>query len=92
MVNNIAFVCFFLSIFQLSEQELQEAVLLVFANKQDLPNAMSVSEIKQTLKLECLAKKVRLFVIIISNAHVKLENFLIKLQSLKTFKQYKQYT
>ncbi|XP_014783760.1 ADP-ribosylation factor 4 [Octopus bimaculoides] len=41
----------------LSEDELKDAVLLVFANKQDLPNAMSVSEIKQTLKLECLTKK-----------------------------------
>lgn len=41
----------------LSEDELKDAVLLVFANKQDLPNAMTASEIKQTLKLECLAKK-----------------------------------
>ncbi|XP_029634838.1 ADP-ribosylation factor 4 [Octopus sinensis] len=41
----------------LSEEELRDAVLLVFANKQDLPNAMSVSEIKQALKLESLAKK-----------------------------------
>lgn len=28
----------------LREDELRDAVLLVFANKQDLPNAMSVSE------------------------------------------------
>jgi signal recognition particle receptor subunit beta len=29
----------------LSEDELREAVVLVFANKQDLPNAMSVAEV-----------------------------------------------
>ncbi|GAB1598240.1 ADP-ribosylation factor 4-like [Argonauta hians] len=41
----------------LSEDELKDAVLLVFANKQDLPNAMSVSEIKHSLKLDSLSKK-----------------------------------
>ncbi|XP_003382997.1 PREDICTED: ADP-ribosylation factor 4 [Amphimedon queenslandica] len=35
----------------LSEDELRDAVLLVFANKQDLPNAMSVSEITDALGL-----------------------------------------
>ncbi|XP_053741481.1 ADP-ribosylation factor 4-like [Synchiropus splendidus] len=35
----------------LSEDELKDAVLLVFANKQDLPNAMSVSELTEKLKL-----------------------------------------
>lgn len=29
----------------LGEDELRDAVLLVFANKQDLPNAMSVAEV-----------------------------------------------
>lgn len=41
----------------LSEDELSDAILLVIANKQDLPNALSPSEIKQSLKLESLSKK-----------------------------------
>lgn len=36
---------------QLGEDELRDAVLLVFANKQDLPNAMSVSEVTDALGL-----------------------------------------
>ncbi|KAM8883386.1 ADP-ribosylation factor 4 [Synchiropus splendidus] len=35
----------------LQEDELREAVLLVFANKQDLPNAMAVSELTEKLGL-----------------------------------------
>ncbi|KAB2617792.1 ADP-ribosylation factor 2-like [Pyrus ussuriensis x Pyrus communis] len=35
----------------LSEDELRDATLLVFANKQDLPNAMNVSEITDKLGL-----------------------------------------
>ena len=35
----------------LAEDELREAVLLVLANKQDLPNAMSVSEVTSSLGL-----------------------------------------
>lgn len=35
----------------LREDELREAVLLVFANKQDLPNAMSASELTEKLGL-----------------------------------------
>ncbi|XP_057976234.1 ADP-ribosylation factor 1-like [Malania oleifera] len=38
----------------LSEDELREATLLVFANKQDLPNAMTVSEITDKLGLHAL--------------------------------------
>ncbi|XP_016099414.1 ADP-ribosylation factor 4-like [Sinocyclocheilus grahami] len=34
----------------LQEDELRDAVLLVFANKQDLPNAMAVSVQSQTIK------------------------------------------
>lgn len=37
---------------QLQEDELKDALLLVFANKQDLPNAMSVSEITDKLGLQ----------------------------------------
>ena len=38
----------------LSEDELRDAVLLVFANKQDLPNAMPVSELTEKLGLHSL--------------------------------------
>ena len=42
---------------QLEEEELRDAVLLVFANKQDLPNAMSVSDIQERLGLNTLRSK-----------------------------------
>lgn len=35
----------------MTEEELADAVLLVYANKQDLPNAMSVSEVIEKLGL-----------------------------------------
>ena len=35
----------------LGEDDLRDAVLLIFANKQDLPNAMTASEITERLKL-----------------------------------------
>jgi signal recognition particle receptor subunit beta len=35
----------------LAEEELKSALLLVMANKQDLPNAMSVEEITEKLEL-----------------------------------------
>ncbi len=35
----------------LAEDELRDAVLLCFANKQDLPNAMSVNEVTEKLGL-----------------------------------------
>ena len=38
----------------LSEDELRDATLLVFANKQDLPNAMSVAEVTDKLDLHAL--------------------------------------
>ncbi|CAG9810685.1 unnamed protein product [Chironomus riparius] len=38
----------------LNEDELRDAVLLVFANKQDLPNAMSASELTDKLRLNSL--------------------------------------
>ncbi|XP_061897060.1 ADP-ribosylation factor 4-like [Entelurus aequoreus] len=41
----------------LQEQELSDAVLLVFANKQDLPNALSVSELSDKLRLNVLRSK-----------------------------------
>ncbi|XP_023257682.1 ADP-ribosylation factor 5-like, partial [Seriola lalandi dorsalis] len=41
----------------LLEDELKDAVLLVFANKQDLPNALSVSELTDKLGLHALRNK-----------------------------------
>ncbi|GFY81016.1 ADP-ribosylation factor 1-like isoform X1 [Actinidia eriantha] len=41
----------------LSEDELRDAILLVFANKQDLPNAMSVSEITDKIGLHSLRQR-----------------------------------
>ncbi|PKA47854.1 ADP-ribosylation factor 1 [Apostasia shenzhenica] len=41
----------------LSEDELQGATLLIFANKQDLPNAMSISEITDKLGLHALRQR-----------------------------------
>ena len=39
---------------QLQEDELKDAVVLVFANKQDLPNAMPVNELSDKLDLHNL--------------------------------------
>ena len=44
-------------IFQLQEDELRDAVLLIFANKQDLPNAMSASELTEKLGLNELRNR-----------------------------------
>jgi GTPase SAR1 family protein len=41
----------------LSEDELRDAVLLVFANKQDLPNAMNAAEITDKLGLHSLRQR-----------------------------------
>lgn len=41
----------------LSEDELKDAVLLVFANKQDLPNALNVGELTEKLGLSSLRNK-----------------------------------
>ena len=41
----------------LSEDELREAIVLVFANKQDLPNAMSVAEVTDKLGLHSLQNR-----------------------------------
>ena len=41
----------------LNEDELREAVLLVFANKQDLPNAMSVAEVTDKLGLHSIRNR-----------------------------------
>ncbi|KAK4328842.1 hypothetical protein Pmani_000783 [Petrolisthes manimaculis] len=41
----------------LQEDELREAVLLVFANKQDLPNAMTAAELTERLSLNQLRNR-----------------------------------
>ena len=41
----------------LDEDELREAILLVFANKQDLPNAMNAAEITDKLGLHSLRQR-----------------------------------
>ncbi|EGC29886.1 ADP-ribosylation factor 1 [Dictyostelium purpureum] len=41
----------------LNEDELRDAVLLVFCNKQDLPNAMSVAEVTDKLNLHALRQR-----------------------------------
>ncbi|XP_067861382.1 ADP-ribosylation factor 5 [Heptranchias perlo] len=41
----------------LQEDELRDAVLLIFANKQDLPNAMPVAELSDKLGLQRLNKR-----------------------------------
>ncbi|KFO78675.1 ADP-ribosylation factor 5, partial [Cuculus canorus] len=41
----------------LQEDELRDAVLLVFANKQDMPNAMAVSELTDKLGLQMLRSR-----------------------------------
>lgn len=39
------------------QEELRDATLLIFANKQDLPNAMSVSEMTDKLGLHSLRQR-----------------------------------
>merc|ERR1712151_258667 len=41
----------------MSEDELRDAVLLVFANKQDLPNAMLASEVTEKLGLQSMRRR-----------------------------------
>ncbi|CAE7639835.1 ARF1 [Symbiodinium sp. CCMP2456] len=41
----------------LNEEELRHAVLLVFANKQDLPNAMTAAEVTEKLGLQDLEQR-----------------------------------
>lgn len=41
----------------LNEEELRDAVVLIFANKQDLPNAMSVAEVTDVLGLHSLRNR-----------------------------------
>ena len=48
---------FILPCLQLGEDELKDAIVLVFANKQDLPNAMSVGEVQTALGLPGLKSR-----------------------------------
>jgi len=47
----------FESYVDLFQDELRDAVLLVFANKQDLPNAMNAAEITDKLGLHSLRQR-----------------------------------
>lgn len=47
----------YLRLHQLQEDELRDAVLLIFANKQDLPNAMSAAELTDKLHLNQLRNR-----------------------------------
>lgn len=48
-----------LCLLQLEEDELKGVPVLVFANKQDLPRAMSVGEITEALRLSGVQQPVR---------------------------------
>ena len=64
---NIDFYCFLSCVninlhlnhvsFQLKEDELNDAVILVFANKQDMPNAMTAAELTNALNLNNLRNR-----------------------------------
>lgn len=41
----------------LEEEELREAVLMIFANKQDMPGAMSAAEVSEALSLDTLKNR-----------------------------------
>ena len=41
----------------LAEQEMEDAALLVLANKQDLPNAMTAAEVVDKLELQALRRR-----------------------------------
>ena len=41
----------------LNEDELQDCIVLVLANKQDLPNAMSVEEVTDKMRLNSLKNR-----------------------------------
>ena len=79
---------------QLQEDELRDAVLLVFANKQDLPNAMSAAELTEKLGLRSLSSRRVSFSMMVPNAKIferwkscaveELgKNFIIKCKTLK---------
>jgi signal recognition particle receptor subunit beta len=60
----------------LNEDELRDALLLVFANKQDLPNAMNAAEITDKLGLHGLRQRtwyiqVRFSRLLIQTANLK---------------------
>ena len=65
----------------LAEDELREAVLLIFANKQDLPNAMNAAEITDKLGLHSLRNR-NWYI------QVRVKQFLSFLQILVNFDNY----
>ncbi|KAH8255069.1 hypothetical protein KR038_004191 [Drosophila bunnanda] len=57
---------------KLQEDELRDAVLLVFANKQDLPNAMTAAELTDKLRLNQLRNRHVCFVLLLLLSELKL--------------------
>lgn len=57
MINFQVFLNNLFNYFKLKEDELSEAVLLIFANKQDLPNAMPAAELTEKLGLNSLRNR-----------------------------------
>jgi signal recognition particle receptor subunit beta len=70
----------FKNFLKLGEDELREAILLIFANKQDLPNAMNAAEITERLGLNKLrGRKVNHILNILTrkvDLRKRLDNFL----------------
>ena len=61
----------------LNEDELRDALLLVFANKQDLPNAMNAAEITEKLGLHSIRQRpwyIKLLVPLLGMVYTKVWN------------------
>lgn len=56
----------------LAEDELRDAVLLVFANKQDLPNAMNCAELTDKLGLRSLGNRNWCDILLLLFSHLSL--------------------
>lgn len=69
MLNSSIFaVC--VCVFQLEEEELRGVALLVFANKQDLPRAMSVSDITEALRLSGVSQPVSVLAVLKADGRI----------------------
>jgi len=63
---------------QVNEDELKDALILVFANKQDLPNAISTSELTEKLGLHNLrGRKVCCFNHVFNFLDVTITNYVL---------------
>ncbi|KAI8212998.1 ADP-ribosylation factor [Colletotrichum sp. SAR 10_76] len=69
----------------LNEDELRDAILLVFANKQDLPNAMNAAEITDKLGLHSLRQRAWVCILFVpyrNDSHADLPNSTSSLPAL----------